>query len=88
MTQVDLRAMGRAARVVSRKLATLTTAKKNDALLAIADELEANAEVVIAQNALDIADACAAGLGDALIDRLLLTPERVAALAADARESG
>lgn len=83
---VDLRSMGRAARMASRQLATLTTARKNEALVRIADELEAQAERVIAQNALDIEDARHAGLSEALLDRLLLTPQRIAALAADARK--
>ncbi|MBX2997718.1 MAG: glutamate-5-semialdehyde dehydrogenase [Caldilineaceae bacterium] len=82
---VDLQVMGRAARIASRQLATLTAARKNETLRAIADELEAQAETVMAQNALDIADGRANGLSDALIDRLLLTRERIAELAADAR---
>ncbi len=84
--QVDLNAMGQAAKAASRKLALLTTAQKNAALLAIADELEAQATTVLAQNALDIADARAKGVSDALLDRLLLTEARVAGLAADTRK--
>ncbi len=82
---VDLIEMGRAARAASRQLATLTTAQKNAALAAIADQLEAQADMVLAQNARDVADARAAGLSEALLDRLLLTEERIAALAADTR---
>jgi len=85
-TNVDLPAMGRAAKAASRTLATLTTAQKNTALLAIAGELEAQAATVLAQNALDIADARAKGVTDALLDRLLLTEARVAGLAADTRK--
>lgn len=81
----DLVAMGKAARAASRRLALLTTEEKNQALQAIAEELEAQADVILAQNELDVADGRAAGLTEALIDRLLLTPERVAALAADTR---
>lgn len=83
---VDLPAMGRAARLASRQLATLTSARKNEALRRIADELEARAETVMAQNALDIADGRANGLSESLLDRLLLTRERIAGLAADARK--
>ncbi|MFN2109013.1 MAG: glutamate-5-semialdehyde dehydrogenase [Anaerolineae bacterium] len=78
--------MGRAAKAASRKLATLTTAQKNAALLAIADELEAQAATVLGQNALDIADARAKGISDALLDRLLLTEKRMAGLAEDTRK--
>ncbi len=83
---VDLNAMGRAAKAASREVALLTTAQKNAALLAIADELEAQAAMVLAQNALDIEDARAKGVSDALLDRLLLTEARVAGLAADTRK--
>ena len=81
----DLTAMGRAAKAASRKLATLSTERKNEALEAIARGLEAQTAVVLQQNRLDIEDGRANGLSDALLDRLLLTEERVARLAADAR---
>jgi len=81
----DLIAMGQAAKTASRRLATLTTGQKNAALRAIADELEAQAGTVLVQNALDIAAGRARELSDALLDRLLLTEKRVAALAADTR---
>lgn len=83
---VDLVAMGKSARAAGRKLALLTTAQKNAALLAIADALEAQAGEVIAQNSLDIAAGRANGLSDALLDRLLLTPKRIQALADDTRK--
>ncbi|MBX3054816.1 MAG: glutamate-5-semialdehyde dehydrogenase [Caldilineaceae bacterium] len=82
---VDLIAMGKAARAASRKLGLLTTTQKNAALLAIADALESQSDRVIARNALDIADGKANGLSDALLDRLLLTPQRMQALADDTR---
>ncbi len=82
---INLDKMGQAGRAASRKLSTMTTDLKNAALLAIADELEAKAQWVIAQNALDIADGRAKGLSDSLLDRLLLTEERMAGLAADTR---
>jgi glutamate-5-semialdehyde dehydrogenase len=82
---VDLEAMGRAAKVASRKLATYTTEQKNQALLAIADELEAQAQTVIAQNALDLADGRANGLTPSLLDRLMLDEKRLRGLADDTR---
>jgi glutamate-5-semialdehyde dehydrogenase len=81
----DLIAMGQAAKRASRKLATLTTQQKNQALLAIAEELEVQSEMVLAQNGEDIAEGRAKGLSDALLDRLLLTRARVKRLAADTR---
>jgi glutamate-5-semialdehyde dehydrogenase len=77
--------MGRAAREASYHLGTLSTEEKNAALFAIADALEARSDTVLAANAEDIAQGRAAGLDDALLDRLLLTEARVASLAADTR---
>ena len=85
METVNLVDMGKTAQAASRQLATLTSDVKNKALLAIADELEARADEVMAENALDIADGRAKGLSDALLDRLLLTEARIAGLAADIR---
>ena len=82
----DLIKMGQAAQLASRQLATLTTDKKNEALFVIADELEAHAAVVLAQNAIDLEKAEAKGTSPALLDRLRLTEARVAKLAADVRD--
>ncbi len=84
--QVDIEAMGKAARKASRKLAGLSSTRKNEALHAIADALEGRSAEVLAQNELDIADGRANGLSDALLDRLLLTPERIRGLADDTRK--
>ena len=81
----DLIAMGKAARAASRQLAILSTEEKNRALLAIADELEAQSSAVLAQNARDIEQARAKGLSKALVDRLLLNEERMMGLAEDTR---
>ncbi|MEM8857432.1 MAG: gamma-glutamyl-phosphate reductase, partial [Chloroflexota bacterium] len=81
----DLVKMGKSAKLASRELAKLTTDQKNAALMAIADELEAQAAAVLAQNALDIEDGKANGLTSGLLDRLLLTEERVSKLADDCR---
>ena len=48
---IDMNLIGQAARAASRQLAVLSTAKKNAALLAIADALEAQAATVLAANA-------------------------------------
>ncbi|MEX1018834.1 MAG: glutamate-5-semialdehyde dehydrogenase [Litorilinea sp.] len=84
--QIDLGAMGRAAKAAGRRLATLRTADKDRALAAIADELEAQTPAIMAENALDIAQAEAKGVSPALLDRLLLTEARIAALAEDTRK--
>jgi glutamate-5-semialdehyde dehydrogenase len=82
---INLEQMGRDARAASRRLAVLPTRAKDAALLAIADRLEAKAAEVLEANAADVAEARAKGLSEAMLDRLLLTPARLAALAADVR---
>jgi len=82
---IDLDLMGRAARTASRQLAVLSAARKNAALRAIADALEAQAGVVLAANALDVDAGRAKGLSEAMLDRLLLDEKRIAGLAADTR---
>lgn len=77
--------MGQAAKQASYQLATASTTQKNKALLIIADELEANAAPILAANAKDIELGRAAGLTEALLDRLLLDESRLAGIAADVR---
>nr|WP_269136960.1 glutamate-5-semialdehyde dehydrogenase [Vibrio cincinnatiensis] len=77
--------MGQAAKAASFQLATASTSQKNRALAMIADELEANAAIILAANAKDIALGKEAGLSDALLDRLLLNKSRLDAIASDVR---
>ena len=74
-----------AAKAASRVLARLDTATKDRALDAIATELEARADEVLAANALDVEAGQAAGLSAALLDRLRLDSDRVADMAAGVR---
>ncbi|WP_353847820.1 glutamate-5-semialdehyde dehydrogenase [Caldilinea sp.] len=83
---MNLEQMGAAARAASRRLASYTTNAKNQALLTIADRLEARLEHILAANARDMEDARAKGHTPALLDRLLLNEARVRALAADTRK--
>ena len=79
---IDLSAIGAAAREASRVLATLPTSAKNDILKAMAEALLARADEILAANQLDVRAARDAGMTDALIDRLTLTPERLADISA------
>ncbi|MCJ7703835.1 MAG: glutamate-5-semialdehyde dehydrogenase [Anaerolineales bacterium] len=81
----NLTEMGRQAKKTSRILATLNTNQKDAALRAIAGEIEAQAKIILAENAKDIAAGREKGHSETLLDRLLLTEQRVAALAADTR---
>jgi glutamate-5-semialdehyde dehydrogenase len=82
---MNLDIIGRRARAAARKLATLSRAQKDAALHAIADALLTNAEPILAANAADMADARDAGTAESLLDRMLLTPARLEAIAADTR---
>ncbi|GLT14820.1 glutamate-5-semialdehyde dehydrogenase [Vibrio algivorus] len=82
---MDLTLMGQAAKQAAFQLATASTAQKNKALSIIADELEANANTILAANAQDIELGRQAGLTDALLDRLLLNESRLEGIAADVR---
>ena len=74
-----------AARAV-RRLATLSTAARNQALLAMADALLREEPVVLAANAADMEAGRAKSLKASLLDRLLLTPERLADMAEGLRQ--
>ncbi|MBL1415970.1 MAG: glutamate-5-semialdehyde dehydrogenase [Moritella sp.] len=80
-----LQELGKKAKLASYELATLTTALKNYALECIACELENSQAEILVANAKDIAAGKANGLTDALLDRLLLTEARLAAIIADVR---
>ncbi|EME19138.1 glutamate-5-semialdehyde dehydrogenase [Rhodococcus triatomae] len=76
----------RRARVASRTLALLTTARKDAALHAAADATLAAADTVLAANAVDIDTARAAGTEDSLLDRLRLTHDRIDGIASGLRQ--
>ncbi|MCL1888739.1 MAG: glutamate-5-semialdehyde dehydrogenase [Kiritimatiellaeota bacterium] len=74
------------ARAASRAMAALSTAKKNRALLAIADALETARPAIMDANARDLEAGRAAGLSSVLLDRLTLTDSRFNAMAAGVRQ--
>ena len=77
--------MGKNAKQAAFVLAQLSQTEKNRALQIIADQLERQTDTILAENAKDIEAARENGLTDALIDRLLLTEERLKAIANDVR---
>ncbi|WP_312631056.1 glutamate-5-semialdehyde dehydrogenase [Pantoea piersonii] len=81
-----LEEMGKAARAAAYKLADLSTAEKNQVLLAIADRLDEERDTILAANEQDLADARANGMSAALLDRLTLNPQRLSAIADDVRK--
>ncbi|MFG2492274.1 glutamate-5-semialdehyde dehydrogenase [Streptomyces caniferus] len=76
----------RRAREAAAVLAPLPRTARDAALLAIADALVERTDAIVAANAEDIAKARAAGTAESIVDRLTLTPERIAAIAADVRQ--
>ncbi len=67
---IDLQAMGAQAKTATQTLALLSSAAKANALRAVADSIDANAGGILAANHHDLEDGRAAGLSDALLDRL------------------
>ena len=78
--------MGARARAAAHELAKLSTEQKNRILLAMADALVEREVPILEANALDIADAESNGLTAAMVDRLRLDPDRIAAIAEGIRE--
>lgn len=74
------------ARVAARATALLSREHKDAALHAIADALDANAYRVLTANALDVEAAVANGTEPGIIDRLTLTPARLADIAQAVRD--
>ena len=74
------------AKAASRELAALDTATKNAALEAMADALERAPHEILEANARDMEAGEEAGLHSGLLDRLKLTEERLAGIAADVRK--
>ncbi len=70
----------------SRDLATLDTQTKNAVLKSIADLLEKSSDELLAQNEKDLRSGRENDLGGALLDRLALTPERIADMAEGVRQ--
>lgn len=77
--------MGKAARQAAFELSQLSTQEKNRALQIIADQLEAKQDEILRENTKDIENAREKGISEAIIDRLLLTPERLKGIANDVR---
>ncbi len=81
----SLEHLGLQARAAARKLARLSTDVKNKALLNIADALAERQDELLAANKLDCGSGKASDSSEALLDRLLLNPERLASMAAEVR---
>lgn len=81
-----LEEIGKKAKQAARVLCLATTEQKNDALLAMAEALTARQDTILIANAADLQAGREAGLSQALLDRLLLTPQRIEAMADGLRQ--
>lgn len=74
MTMIEI---GREAKKASRELARLSTKEKNDLLVALAEELKVKEEEILQANEEDLRRGKEGNLSEALLDRLLLNPQRI-----------
>jgi glutamate-5-semialdehyde dehydrogenase len=82
----DIIKLGQKSREASRHLASLDTNKKNSLLLSMADELLNHEKEILSANEIDIQHGKEKGLSLAMLDRLLLTPDRLTAIAKSVRD--
>ena len=74
------------ARVAGRTLVAATSHERTQAVLQIADALESQSERILAANSEDMKRAESSGMQSSMLDRLLLTPERISGMASGARQ--
>ncbi|MCK9532654.1 MAG: glutamate-5-semialdehyde dehydrogenase [Gammaproteobacteria bacterium] len=78
--------VGQRARAAAREMARANTGTKNAALHAVADALERECALLVAENAKDLEAGRAKGLDAAMLDRLSITDAGVAAMAEGLRQ--
>lgn len=82
---MDLEVMGKAAKEASRVLYNSEESLRNRAIEAIANALTQHQEEILNANEEDLAQARKKGLSRAMLDRLMLSPERLQNMADEAR---
>ena len=83
---MDTQTMGLAAKAAERILGVADAGTKNKALEAMAQALEANTDTIISANQSDLDNGKQNGMKESLLDRLRLTPERIAGMAEGIRQ--
>lgn len=84
--QETLIAQGKKARQAARILSTVSTTLKNQALLNMADQLEADCQEILKANGLDLEMGGQQGLTASLLERLTLTESRIRDMALGLRD--
>lgn len=82
----EILTMAKKAREAASLVAALPSPKRKSVLLKIADNLVRRGEEIIASNGKDVVEGKKNGLSNAMIDRLALDSERIAAIASGIRE--
>ncbi|KAI7997485.1 Delta-1-pyrroline-5-carboxylate synthase 1 [Camellia lanceoleosa] len=85
LTDVGSREMAIAARECSRKLQSLSSEDRAKILFDVADALEANESLILAENVVDVSAAENTGYDKSLVSRLALKPGKISALAKSMR---
>ena len=81
-----LNRLGMNAKAAETEMRNLSTNKKNEVLLAVADRLVKDAQLLISANALDVEEGKRNQMPEGLIDRLLLTESRIGGMAEGLRQ--
>ena len=82
----DLERIGAAAQQAAHALALASSGEKNRALTSLADALDEEVAQILAANAQDLARAKEGGMSPSMLDRLALSPARVASMAQGVRD--
>lgn len=77
----EVLAKGKKAKEIARDLVLKSTSQKNEALAAIAERLIVETAYILEENKLDIEEGKAKGFSDSLLDRLMLTEQRIVDMA-------
>lgn len=86
MIEQEVRTKAQRAREASRVIAGYSESQKNSALINMADALVRSTPVILEANEIDVKAGRDKGLSRSLIDRLLLTPERIIDMANSLKE--
>ena len=84
--EIYMEILGKRAKEAAREAARLGTEEKNRGLVTVAEELVAQTEWLLSENAKDLKEAEARGMKKSLIDRLCLTKERIEGMAEGLRQ--
>src|SRR5699024_8448567 len=85
-TGSEVQLKGKQAKAASHEMTALTTDDKNSALQLIAAQIAEDQEFILQENQKDIEAGKDKGISEAILDRILLTQERIQAMAEGIRQ--